>query len=482
MKSKILVVGLLWIVIILTACNLGWGEAELTPSVMVTYGLMPTEVGPPGSEMPTAEQLPGSPARTRTLQPPVLATADVVRDKTPVLTETPIILEIPGQAEVGESGEVNRPLLEWTPLANFGEGTGSLEGTQPGASQNPAALPANLSPALQLFPELRTAVAPDWVQEGLRVTYWIQSSTKDEVAQTSSSGAGYLQYDLVAMDGQNVVSQGKFYAQDATGQAVVPSSALPSLGLPGAGDYWISPTALVNAERVAQEQLQVVRMPTTLNSKQYQVVRFQYEPEGARYVWMYEEASGLLLYYSQDIGSEGAAKRNLAQQSIANVRHLTLPWQTSTAPAWVQPGAKLLLRGSYKVENLGGILPMAVEMRFIEAHPTWSVYEMTTQSSGLPGLPEKRVSGVYHLFGGAWLPAEAFGALHDGQKLDYDPVTGATVTASFDSQGFLTLTESGALFQSSLIYDPTDGALTGLYQRVVNGLVTTLIELQRINP
>ncbi|MCL5999183.1 MAG: hypothetical protein M1546_24435, partial [Chloroflexi bacterium] len=153
------------------------------------------------------------------------------------------------------------------------------------------------NPFLILFPELRRATAPAWLKEGVRVTYRFESaSIAQKEGAEGSSGAGFAQYDLVALDRQAAVTSVRMYTDLGTG-TLLPSMVLRFVDLPGAGEYWVNPKVLQDAESVANDNLAVVRMPQKAGGKTYQSVRFVYNTEGAEYVWAFDQSTGLLLFY-----------------------------------------------------------------------------------------------------------------------------------------------------------------------------------------
>jgi hypothetical protein len=120
------------------------------------------------------------------------------------------------------------------------------------------------------------------------------------------------------------VSSVKFYLSQGDGSAT-PAFVLPSLGLPGVGDYWLSPGVLLDAEDVANGELIVLHMPTEVAGQTHNAVRFEYRPAGAVYVWMFDADSGVLLFYRHAIGEEGAAQMQVADLTLVARRRCRSP-------------------------------------------------------------------------------------------------------------------------------------------------------------
>jgi len=348
-----------------------------------------------------------------------------------------------------------------------------------GATGQPGTVVESESPLVYLYPELRQAAAPVWLREGVRVTYYAQGAS---VAQTpnekSTAWAGLIQYDLVALDAKAAVTSAKFYLMGSN-NVVTPSFVVSSLGIPGVGDYWVDPKVLQTAERVTSAELAIVHMPTTISGKNYRAVRFQYNPAGAEYVWMYEEGSGILLFYRHAIGRDTDARKLLADITLINQRQLSLPWQAASVPAWVAAGARLRYEGSYTPLVMGSpatSFSYAASVEIVRSYPRWCEYVVTDYLAGRMNTTAKRISGVAQFSDALWLPREALQALREGQVLDRDPVTGAEITVSRSVQGALLLTESGSAYRVALTYG-SDGALLSLEQEINTGIAGSVAKL-----
>lgn len=339
----------------------------------------------------------------------------------------------------------------------------------------PAAQPAGTeNPFLTLFPEARTMPAPDWLRPGLRATYHAASATTG-AGDEGSAGAGFLHYDVVALDRRNAVLALRFFLDSGDG-APTPSSNTAAVTVRGAGDFWLHPDLLADAERVANPNLAVVHMPYEFDGQDVPAVRFQSEVNGLTSVWVFEEASGLLLYASYATGEEGELGRNLGQMTLLGTRRLPIPWAGKAAPRWVGAGDTLHYEGHYAADVGGGGIPIAIslEAEFARAQPTWTT--ITVQDS-FSALPTTQATGVAQLFGGWWLPAEAVGARVRRPLLDWDPFT--NVETRYEKQGGgVLLTEGNEAYTASLLYDRS-GRLVAYHQEMSVGvaLVTTDLAL-----
>ncbi len=335
-------------------------------------------------------------------------------------------------------------------------------------------------PFLLLFPDLRTAPAPDWLQTGTRVTYRVQSATIPQAQdQTGAAAAGYAQYDVVALDQGLVVATSKLYLDTSDGGDVLPSLVFPVLGLPGIGEFWLNPQALADAEQVATDELSVARMDKTFDGTVYHGVYFEYKHENTRYVWMYDAAAGVLLFSSYAIGSDNDPTRQLGQITFAGQRQLNLPWRDGRVPGWVAGAHHLHYTGTFQTEITGAPAPAIAahaDVSLQDHFGRWSAYSLSGGVQGTIPTPLLRLTGGDQIFDGLWLAPEALAALEDGQTLDTDPITGATITVARDSRT-VTLTETGQRYQNSLTYSVSDGRLVETVVQEQIGLATTLTRL-----
>jgi hypothetical protein len=379
------------------------------------------------------------------------------------------------------------------PAASAAQFTSVVSGTQLANALRPPVLnlksgqgaaPAPVisdNPFITLFPEAARLPLPAWLKLGTRVTYRVESATiKRDPDEKGSTGAGYAQYDLVALDGGTAVASMKLWLDSSDG-GVRPSSVLPSLGVPGAGAYWLNPQVLEDAEKVASDKLVVGRMPTTIDGETYRAVRFQYKDDGAEYVWMFDQATGLLLFYRHAIGEEDDASRELASSTFVHHRQAKLPWQPGGMPAWVKKNVRLTYEGGYSALIPGSpttTLPYSVRAQIKTVGAAWCAYQLTDALSGRANPTVDRVTGSVQAFDGLWLSPKALQALRNKRGvLDRDPITGAQIAVSRAADGAIILTESGDGFETVLAYGP-DGALISTRQDLQVGIATTRIEME----
>jgi hypothetical protein len=338
------------------------------------------------------------------------------------------------------------------------------------------------NPFITLFPELSDMPAPAWLKEGMRVTYKVTSaSVAQKPGLNGSGGEGYSQYDLVAMENNTAVSSMVLFTN--LNGAIQPSLVMRTVNVPGAGDYWINPAVLKNAERAAGNGMQVSKTPYKMGNKTYDATRFQYETQDASYGWVFDNASGVMLFYTSAIGNDNSDYKQLVQITLVQRRQLRLPWRVnpkSTVPGWATQGAQLSYTGTYGLALPDSTVPslgVNVVAKITGSNPRWTDVEVQSTVQDQPNSAEQRATGVVQPFDGYWLPAEALRGLRDGQVIDRDTVTGATITAARD-QATIRLTETGLSFTTVLTYNAQNGMLVGFDQQAQNGAGTVHIQLK----
>lgn len=456
-------------------------EATVQAAIAATGTARPR--GAPSSAPPPSSTPP--PGRTATPTPtPIPATAPplVLPTATPRLFQPPTAT--PGGEPTAAPPQPTAPAPSDADMENFEEalaGRDPFAPPSPDQPAEPAAADQVGNPFVYLFPELAQAAAPDWLDEGVRVTYYGQSANITQVPWEESSGsAGYLQCDLIALDEEAAVSSIKFLV-DLGQSTLIPTVVLPGLGLPGAGDYWLHPDALERAEGVAGDDLVVIRGPAEIAGETYQAVRFEYRTEEALYVWMFDQASGVLLFYRHEIQTAGDTHKQLTDLTLVQQRQLQLPWQARSGPAWVDEVNALQYEGeitSYVMGSPAGSVPYEVVAETAHNRPRWSAYLFSDYLDGRKNSTTWRLTGVAQPFDALWLSPEALDALEDGQVLDRDPVTEAEISVARRRDGTIVLAESNRAYRTDLIYGGDDGLLYALIQEIHNGASTTVVELE----
>ena len=421
--------------------------AQARAVTVVSSSPTPTPI-PPASPIPTLVASPTPMPPTATARPtdtPALPTPRPTASKPrPTATAQPspdVPKGLPGQGET-------KPMGDWQRLAT-------------------------------LLPEVNEAQEPNWLQEGTRVTYRFLSSTADadNPSDIKATGAGFARYDVVAMEGDAVVTTLYLLIDTVDGKAVVPGALLSSVGRRGVGDFWVSPEALERAEEITKgkDNVKITRGPLKIGDKTYQAVRVETKTDDGLGVYTFDTASGLLLFHRSDVKASG--HQTLVSMTLADARQIAVPWQAKGAPSWVKEGVSLAYEGTQTFwlpdGSAAGTLALTISAVIRDSGERWSEQEVTYRVPGQVPSTVRQASGVAQIFNGYWLPAEALKALRNGQVLDQDGVTGTKLTVRHSRDGTVTLTETGPAYQTAFSYAPLTGVLVAVEQEVRNGNLRT---------
>ncbi|MFZ1770450.1 MAG: hypothetical protein WAU00_14695 [Caldilinea sp.] len=360
-----------------------------------------------------------------------------------------------------------------------------LSAVSPAAATPPAQTfggdPLNAFPLL--FPELLTMPAPAWVREGQRISYYVQSATiAQQEGEEGASGAGYLQHDIVALDGAFAVVASSLYLN--TGAGVTPAGVFGASFLPGVSDFWLNPAVLKHAEDVANDELVVVHMPTTIAEQEYDAVRFEYHTEDGVTISMFDTETGLLVYFRHTVGADAAATRQSSEIYLLGRRQLRIPWRGTKAPTWVKQGAMLEYEGTRSVFVAGspsGQFAESASASIKLAQGRWSAFRLTSFLGGAVTGASDRVTGANQVADALWLPVEALKNSVRAGTLDRDPVTGVTIAYVRNADRSITIRGEGSLFRIDNTYDRRTGKLITARVEVQTGLAVQVTELYLVN-
>ena len=382
---------------------------------------------------------------------------------------------------------------------------------------------ADTNAFLELLPELRSAPAPDWVRSGTRLTYWSGAATipadralhyrddqgdwydqqgnkyrADEIS--GRGGAGLTEVDIAAMQPDAVALAVRSLGYTNGHGPVVPLGWAASVGLPGVGgDYWLSPAVLQRLKPSNRDGLLILPMPYPLNGQTYDAVRFHSTRNGNEAVWVFDRATGILLYSSTVTAGElsggltrdgkPGTSRMLTCNIFKGVRKLNLPWMAYGATPLPEPAHRLRYQGTLTVTMPGSPtlpLPAASEMVVTEQGPNWLRFAQTdTVGSVSTGMPPNvkqfdRVSGPGQI-GGLWLPPQGLAGLQANQTIDRDPISGAETTVVGTQTGptgrqLVIIREAGQAFGNEYYYDLETGILLAMaYQ---DGVLNYLAQME----
>jgi len=369
----------------------------------------------------------------------------------------------------------------------FGAGAGQMLGDVPGLTV--------------------TTPPPNWIVPGLRLTYYMISGflphgphaytpdpkggwedqhgnryTQHELEGTGSHGL--LQFNVAAMDQQQVAVQTLFYLYEGMNTSE-PLQRLETgyVGQAGnGGDLWLHPEALKALLQKygnrpppgrGQSGMWVSATQRQIEQATYNAVLIALISEsGSRKVWIYDLASGVLLY-SSEIAKAGMTVAQGAQvhpggamtrsTTFKGSRTLSVPWAAQAPPSWLGQARTFRYSGSFQVNIPGtAATPFAIHAAAtVTARGSdWVKFDISTggQAPGITSEQTTRVSGN-HMFCGSWIPPAAMGSLQAGQVLDTDGFTHVTTQVSSADPQYVTVVHNNPRQQIQYTYRRQDGLL-----------------------
>jgi hypothetical protein len=352
---------------------------------------------------------------------------------------------------------------------------------------------------------------PDWIQPGLRLTYytvvatlpdgpynyipdekggWVDKNGKHYKREDAGKKAshGYLQANLVALDRRDAALQMAFYLFDGlnTNEPIFKYETGFVGSASTGGDLWLHTDAL---KELAKDQtdkptfnparetgMWVHRKKYTIDQATYEALQIVSVRQDGRGVWIYDMASGALLY-SSDVTTLGIQKSVSGERLTAGgavvrfttfkgSRTLNLPWAGQPAPDWLGRLKKLDYAGNFNVHVPGSPptpIKLSVSMERLRSGDDWMLCE-TTGRMHVPGaMPDvgERLVGTHQL-GGLWIPTKALAQLRAGQVLDEDALTRFTTVVDRVDGEYVTLLQTATRQTVELTYRKADGMLVQL--------------------
>ncbi len=398
---------------------------------------------------------------------------------------------------------------------------GALCGTGPAALQDyeqsiPPYAPRQIAPPMDVgtgqmlgdVPGLTvTTPPPHWIVPGLRLTYymmtgntpygsheyipdneggWVDNHGNRYRKEKLEGGGshGILQCNVVGLDRQKAAVQMLFYLYDGMNtsepQQKIETGYLGQAG--NGGDLWLHPEALQALlqkhgnqppPNYGQAGIWVSRIQKQIDQATYDSVLIAFMGQsGGRKTWVYDLASGVLLYSSEINPAPAQAVRgaqvhpggSMAKFTIfKGSRTLPLPWAQQPAPAWLAQARTFRYSGSFQVNVPGSPatpFPINATITVAERGADWLKFDVATgnQAPGVSSEMTARVAGN-NMLCGSWIPPTAMGQLQVGQVLDTDRFTNVTVRVGAADAQHVTLVHNSPRQQIQYTYRRQDGLL-----------------------
>jgi hypothetical protein len=364
----------------------------------------------------------------------------------------------------------------------------------------PAQNPASMIPMANLMDA--KPLVPSWVRPGLRLTYYLMTGSlpgsvngwvpdeegrwKDKEGRSYSterrghSSHGLVQATVAGMDSQTVALVEPFYLFNGEDTTPVLNRNMDMLVTPDTGgDFWMHPQrqAQICQQHPWTQSLVAGQMVgRTVNwseaGQTYQATAITILGSASRTLYVYDQASGRLLYLSRltrlppDIRKPEMTLQDSVSYAtflrFVGVRQLNLPWIEAPMPEWTQRMQSMSYRGQFTLQGPGMIptpLSMTSDFQIARRGLNWLLVNVRTMMQGTVAPNETTgVSGPGSL-PPLGIATQILAGMRFGQEIDRDPQTGFVVRVSHaDAQG-VALQSDGPLQSFTYVYDRKQGIL-----------------------
>lgn len=350
------------------------------------------------------------------------------------------------------------------------------------------------SPFMGMDAAVQAAGYPSWMEEGVRMTFRVHSSTPNTAGTGLITAAGGLtQVDLVSVAGGNAAGNMNAWME-------VPASPFGGRGgwamhsqtgfvmNAGYGEYWVHPTVLAKAAEAhaASTTWQVTRGSQRVAGKTYQAIGFVATTDKSRQSYLYDSKDGLLLALgtAQRNGPTATFQPTLTIE-LVGVRTRVLPWRHGRPSAWALDAKRFVYEGAMVTSFSNGFESrVAVEICYdvTSAGPNYLVGTLSSKYDGVASdAPPQRVSGASGS-GGVWIPPlelQALAARYKGRNisLDKDSATSSELSLTFAGRSqygrnIVTVSERTGVSQAHWDYELETGVLLHMSMRYDPGSFT----------
>ncbi len=345
--------------------------------------------------------------------------------------------------------------------------------------------------------------APDGVRPGLRLTFYLMTGSlsgsvngwvpdeegnfRDAQGRLYSterkgySSHGLVQATVVGGDENTIALAEPFYLFNGNDPTPLLKSSTDSLvAAENGGDLWMHPrrqARILRENPWAGAPLPGRIMARTMAwrdeaGRTYQATYIAEIGDASRATYVYDQASGYLLYLSR-LTREAPAIRDHSQMlpdsvsyatflSFRGARQLNLPWLGRPLPDSLRGAEAISYRGQFGLQGPGiapTLLALAVDFQVSRAGSNWMWLRVRSQTKGSV-LPEESngVNGSGSLPPLA-IPPDILAGLAVGQIIDRDPLTGFTVRVFKTDNQYVTLQTDGPLQTTTFVFEKAGGLL-----------------------
>ncbi len=408
---------------------------------------------------------------------------------------------------------------------------------QPGQQQQRLQLKPHL--LVQNVPGAQECPAPDWIQPGMRITYFTSVAQINDAAGsvgmvedpngniTDSSGrhyrhgsavglgtggAGWDCVEVLAVEpGIIVLEMRQFSNTNGMQGPVTPLTSTTLFAHPSGCDFFLHPRLLAQLPQQTGNGVNLIKGQMQHRGRNYNMVLTSVEIPNSRTSSVYDLASGVQISHNESSQFDGGVaykqsgdtydpqrntSRMLANNQFIDAKQIAKPWKTMQIPGWARTVKKLRYQGQ-RIDSgtpemgLGRLVTnISIEYETIYVGQTFTAYRTknTQQMENMPAMePMVGMSacGPGALMG-LWMDPAALATLKTGQLVDNDTNVGVKFGCEFagpgnDGKPVVVLAMGNELYKSTTTYDATTGRVLAAAKieksPTTGGTITTQLTL-----
>ena len=414
-------------------------------------------------------------------------------------------------------------------------------GQQPGAQPPAGGQRLQLKPHMLVanLPDAQNCPAPDWIQPGMRITYFTSVAQINDAAGsvgmvedpngniTDSSGrryrhgssvglgtggAGWDCVEVIAVERDIVVLEMRQFQNTNGHQGPVTSGASNTMFVhPSGCDFFLHPRLLAQLQQQTGNGVNLIKGQMQHRGRNYNMVLSSVEIPNSRNSSVYDLVSGVQLSHNESTQFDGGvtykqsgndydAQRNtsrmLANNQFIDAKQITKPWRTMQIPAWARTMKKVRYQGQ-RIDSgtpemgLGRLVTnLSYELETIYVGDTFTAYR-TKNSQQMEGMPAMEPMVGMTAFGpgslmGVWMDPAALATLKTGQLIDQDNNVGIKFGCEFagpgnDGKPVVVLAMGNELYKATSTYDAATGKLLAIARieksPTTGGTITTQMRM-----
>lgn len=256
-------------------------------------------------------------------------------------------------------------------------------------------------------------------------------------------------------------------------------------------DYWDNPAVLAQVPVGTHGQVTVLRGHLSVLGHALNTISFRLTNAVGTDTSIYDRGSGVLLLANSDHRANPLATNVAPEQDarvttyirLVGVRKLGYPWVGATPPASLTPGRKFSYQGGTQMV-FPNVPPMAPSRynTVLTVSKRVGLCVLAQETLSMSVGTSATTSRAYGsgLADALWIPPSAFEALHPGQVVDQDPITGYQVTFVGAKDKTATFQEQNATERNVRVYSTQSGFLLGFrsdtqHQNSVQTIIQQLV-------